>query len=328
MFDFVASWVAGVLLNNPRFAAQAGGISPLLIYKIILLAASTFMIAHIVKKMKSGEEGETALPSAEKEDKEAEKKKEYEAEKKKEYEAKSQEAGGKPNMLANYGIGFVVSLVVIFAFNYLGDRFQASIPFDRLDLSLIIGYVFYPIAWIIGIPAQDCLVIGSLLGKRMVINEFVTYAELAAMLKSGVQLEPRSVMMVTYAMCGFANFSSIAIQIGGIGGMAPSRRSDLAKIGFHALMAGTLATFMSATIAGMIATKPSLKIPERIEDKPPITEEAPESYRNVNFMEFAAKQAGKEINVNSRQDCREISYSDSYNKLVHNCNEHYKMKIQ
>ena len=103
-----------------------------------------------------------------------------------------------------------------------------------------------------GVPWEDCFDIGKLLGIKMVLNEFVAYKELADMLRDGTELNRRSVIIATYALCGFANFSSIAIQIGGLGGIAPRRRSDLAKLGLRAMIAGTIAAFMTATIAGIL----------------------------------------------------------------------------
>ena len=104
-----------------------------------------------------------------------------------------------------------------------------------------------------GVPAADCAQIGTLLGEKMVLNEFVAYYNLGQILEKGNHgLDYRSVVIATYALCGFANFSSIAIQIGGIGGIAPNRRSDLARIGFRAMIGGSLAAFMTATIAGML----------------------------------------------------------------------------
>jgi CNT family concentrative nucleoside transporter len=105
------------------------------------------------------------------------------------------------------------------------------------------------VAFILGVPWKDCSVIGDLLGTRLVLNEFVAFLKLGP-LKS--QLDPRSFTIATYALCGFANFSSIAIQIGGIGALAPTRKSDLARLGLRAVAAGTMANFMSACIAGML----------------------------------------------------------------------------
>ena len=122
------------------------------------------------------------------------------------------------------------------------------------SLSAALGYLFAPFAWLMGIEAADCLRAGELLGKKMVANEFVSYVQLSQWMQpgSGVELSPRSVVILTYALCGFANFSSIGIQIGGIGGIAPERRSDLARLGFRAMLGGTLACFMTACVAGIL----------------------------------------------------------------------------
>jgi CNT family concentrative nucleoside transporter len=117
------------------------------------------------------------------------------------------------------------------------------------SLERIFGIVFAPVAWIMGVPWKDASAIGDLLGTRLVLNEFVAFLKLGPM-KSG--LDPRSFTIATYALCGFANFSSIAIQIGGIGALAPNRKSDLARLGLRAVAAGSMANFMSACIAGML----------------------------------------------------------------------------
>ena len=118
-----------------------------------------------------------------------------------------------------------------------------------LSLQQIFGLVFAPVAWAMGVPWQDAPVIGNLLGTRMVLNEFVAYSQLGPLKAS---LDPRSFTIATFALCGFANFSSIGIQIGGIGALAPERRHDLARLGFRAMIAGTLANFVTATIAGFL----------------------------------------------------------------------------
>ena len=123
------------------------------------------------------------------------------------------------------------------------------------DLAAIFGYVLAPIAWVIGTPWQDATVVGSLIGQKIVINEFVAYLQLADIVNgrvAGVALSDQGRLIATYALCGFANFSSIAIQIGGIGGLAPERRHDLARLGLKAVLGGSIATFMTATIAGVI----------------------------------------------------------------------------
>ena len=129
-------------------------------------------------------------------------------------------------------------------------------PGFQLSLEIILGWVFAPLAWVMGVPWRDCTTIGWLLGEKMAINEFVAYFDLTQVLargKAGLgpMLQERSIIIATYALCGFANFSSIAIQIGGIGSIAPGRRHDLAKLGMRAMIGGTLAAFMTGTIAGI-----------------------------------------------------------------------------
>jgi len=124
---------------------------------------------------------------------------------------------------------------------------------QAFNLESLLGWLLAPLAWLMGVPWADATTIGSLLGVKTVLNEFVAYLQLSSLLSADTGLSPRSVIIATYALCGFANFSSIAIQIGGIGGIAPSRRSDLARLGLRAMVAGTLAAFMTATVAGMLA---------------------------------------------------------------------------
>ncbi|HLU13479.1 MAG TPA: nucleoside transporter C-terminal domain-containing protein [Arenimonas sp.] len=125
------------------------------------------------------------------------------------------------------------------------------------DLATLFGYLLAPIAWVIGVPWQDATTVGSLIGQKVVINEFVAYLQLADIVNGrvdGVELSEKGRLIATYALCGFANFSSIAIQIGGIGGLAPNRRQDLARFGLRAVLGGSLATFMTATIAGVLTS--------------------------------------------------------------------------
>ena len=119
----------------------------------------------------------------------------------------------------------------------------------QLSMQTIFGWVLAPVAWLIGVPWHDAPLVGSFIGEKVVINEFVAYTDMSRHLG---QMLPQSRLIATYALCGFANFSSIAIQIGGIGGIAPSRRGDLARLGLRAVLGGSLATFMTATIAGVI----------------------------------------------------------------------------
>jgi CNT family concentrative nucleoside transporter len=117
------------------------------------------------------------------------------------------------------------------------------------SLEHVFGVIFAPVAWVIGIPRHDCRIIGNLLGTRMVLNELVAFSMLGA---QKAALDPRSVTIATFALCGFANLSSIGIQIGGIGALAPNKRGELARLGVRAMLAGTMANLMSASIAGML----------------------------------------------------------------------------
>lgn len=120
---------------------------------------------------------------------------------------------------------------------------------EALSFQKILGWLFAPLAWLLGIPWHDAVAAGTLLGEKTVLNEFVAYAHLKEQMSL---LAPRTVTILTYALCGFANFSSIAIQIGGVGALAPERRHDLARLGIRALIAGTLACFMTACVAGLL----------------------------------------------------------------------------
>lgn len=134
----------------------------------------------------------------------------------------------------------------------LGIDFSAvGIDLSHCDLNSIFGSLFSVFAYAMGVPSQDTFIVGSLMGTKMVINEFVAYTNLAPLIESAA-LQPKSIVIASFALCGFANFSSIAIQVGGIGELAPSRRADLARLGFKALICGTLASYLSATMAGML----------------------------------------------------------------------------
>lgn len=160
----------------------------------------------------------------------------------------------------NVGAMIIVALALIAlldgAVGLLGRVVGYVVGVEGLEwsLSAALGYLFAPFAWLMGIEAKDCLAAGELLGKKMVANEFVSYIQLSQWLQpgSGVELSPRSVVILTYALCGFANFSSIGIQIGGIGSIAPTRRGELARLGFRAMLGGTLACFMTACVAGIL----------------------------------------------------------------------------
>ncbi len=165
-------------------------------------------------------------------------------------------AGTGLRLALNVGAMLLAFIALVSMVNFGIEKFSdlCNLIFGtswQLSLQYLLGLVFSPLAWVMGIPWQDCMVAGRLFGEKMAINEFVAYLDLAHILAAGKQLQYRSVVIITYALCGFANFSSIAIQIGGIGGIAPTRRHDLAKLGMRAMIGGTLAAFMTGTIAGM-----------------------------------------------------------------------------
>ena len=144
-------------------------------------------------------------------------------------------------------IGFIALIALI---DSLMFRFGFYIlQIDYLSLNFLLGKVFSVFAWAMGVPGKDIQAAGSLMGTKMVVNEFVAYLELV---KIKPTLAPKTIAIVSFALCGFANFSSIAIQVGGIGELAPNRRRDLARLGFKALICGTLASYMSATLAGLL----------------------------------------------------------------------------
>ena len=121
--------------------------------------------------------------------------------------------------------------------------------FTGFNLEYMLGLLLSPIAWLLGTPSEDMVVIGQLLGKKTILNEFVAYADIP---KVEHIINEKSKIIVTYALCGFANFASIGIQIGGIGAIAPARRKELSTFGVKALIGGTIACFLTATIAGML----------------------------------------------------------------------------
>lgn len=124
--------------------------------------------------------------------------------------------------------------------------------FPQLSLQYLFGMIFSPIAWVLGVPTPDIMQVGRLLGEKTIINEFVAYGSLGQMKAAGLFVSQKSVIISTYALCGFSNLASIGIQIGGIGAMAPNKRSTLAKLGFKALLAGSIACFITAILAGML----------------------------------------------------------------------------
>jgi CNT family concentrative nucleoside transporter len=147
-------------------------------------------------------------------------------------------------------IAMLIGFIALIALVDLGlGHIGAWVNYPELSMNTILGKVFSVFAFAMGVPAQDIEVAGALMGKKMVVNEFVAYLD---MVHLKATLDPKTIAITSFALCGFANFSSVAIQIGGIGELAPSRRSDLAKLGFKALIAGTLASYLSATLAGLL----------------------------------------------------------------------------
>ena len=159
------------------------------------------------------------------------------------------------HLALNVGAMLISFLALVALVNYLLGAFghQAArmgvASLQDFSLQRIFGWVFAPVAWSMGVPWRDAPTIGNLLGTRMALNEFVAYSQLGPLKAT---LDPKSFTIATFALCGFANFSSIGIQIGGIGALAPNRRHDLARLGLRAMFAGTLANFMTATIAGFL----------------------------------------------------------------------------
>ncbi|WIH04328.1 NupC/NupG family nucleoside CNT transporter [Xanthomonas translucens pv. graminis] len=170
-------------------------------------------------------------------------------------------AGDGLRLALNIGamlLAFIALIALVNApLTWLGDATGLAAAIGRpTNLATIFGYLLAPIAWVIGTPWADATTVGSLIGQKVVINEFVAYSELSKIVKGeipGMQLSEEGRLIATYALCGFANFSSIAIQIGGIGGLAPERRQDLARLGLRAVLGGSIATFMTATIAGVLS---------------------------------------------------------------------------
>jgi len=150
--------------------------------------------------------------------------------------------------------------MVNFVFTKIGDwtTLNATIAsatggdYQELSLEFILGYVFAPLMWVLGVAAQDIDLVGRVLGEKIIMTEFIGYVSLGELKEAGAFMQEKSVIMATYVLCGFANFASIGIQIGGIGSLAPGKRVMLSQLGMRALLAGTLASLLSATIIGMI----------------------------------------------------------------------------
>jgi CNT family concentrative nucleoside transporter len=164
-------------------------------------------------------------------------------------DAAARGAGDGGQLALNIAFMLVAFLSLIAMVNGILAWMHSGVGFIPASLENLFGLIFAPIARVLGVTAKDAQAVGDLLGTRLVLNEFVAFAKLGPLKES---LDQKSFVIATYALCGFANLSSIAIQIGGIGALAPSRKSDLARLGLRAVAAGTLANFMSACIAGML----------------------------------------------------------------------------
>lgn len=165
-------------------------------------------------------------------------------------EAAARGASDGARLAINVGAMLIAFIALIALVNSVFGFLHAHLSFFPPNLETLLGWIFSPLAFVMGVPSADIFEVGNLFGQKLILNEFVAYAELS---KVQASLHPRSVMIATYALCGFANFASIGIQIGGIGGIAPSRRGDLAELGLRAVLGGFLATCLTATIAGLLS---------------------------------------------------------------------------
>jgi len=164
-------------------------------------------------------------------------------------DAAARGAGDGLNLALNIAGMLIAFLALIALCNGALGWVHGHVYWFPTSMQQILGWFFAPVAWLLGVRWNDCASVGNLLGTRMILNEFVAFVDLG---KVKALLDPRSFVIATFALCGFANLSSIAIQIGGIGALAPSRKSDLARLGVKAMLVGTLANFMSACIAGVL----------------------------------------------------------------------------
>ena len=167
-------------------------------------------------------------------------------------EAAASGAGTGLTLALNVAAMLMAFVALIALLNALLGWAGGLVGMPELSLQLVLGTILRPLAWVMGVPWQDTAYVGSLIGIKATLNEFVAYAQFASDLGGPLVLSPRSAVILTYALLGFANFSSIAIQIGGIGGLAPERRGEIARLGLRAMIAGNLAAFISACWAGML----------------------------------------------------------------------------
>ncbi len=167
-------------------------------------------------------------------------------------EAAASGAGQGMQLAINVGAMLMAFVALVALLNAGLGWLGGLVGHPEVSLQFLLGQILRPLAWVMGVPWQDTTYVGGLIGVKTALNEFVAYAQFAGDMGSGVALQPRSAIILTYALLGFANFSSIAIQIGGIGGLAPERRSEIARFGLRAMIAGNLAAFTSASLAGML----------------------------------------------------------------------------
>jgi concentrative nucleoside transporter, CNT family len=154
-------------------------------------------------------------------------------------------------LASNVAAMLIAFLGLLAFFNALLGWFGGLISLPQLSLEWIFAYLMAPVAWLMGVPWADCAEVGVVLGKKTILNEFIAYLDLMELVKKQ-EISERSQIISTYALCGFSNIGSIGIQIGGIGAIAPLRQGDLARLGVRAMIAGSLACFMTACIAGML----------------------------------------------------------------------------
>ena len=165
-------------------------------------------------------------------------------------------AGGASSgmqLALNVGAMLIAFVALIALLNGILGGVGAKFGMPELSLGMLFGWIFRPLAWVIGVPWEEATVAGQMIGTKLAINEFVAYLDFSKYLtpEAPMVLSEKTKAIITFALCGFANFSSIAILIGGLGAMAPNRRGDIARLGIKAVLAGSLANLMSATIAGL-----------------------------------------------------------------------------
>jgi CNT family concentrative nucleoside transporter len=240
MSGSLACIAGGILVVYASMGAQAGmNLAPKLIMASIMAAPGALVISKIV------------FPETEESETYGRVKLEVKSNYKNVIDALSHGAGDGFKIALNVIamlIGFIAVIALIdYILTYVGHLFH--LPFD-LTLNWIFGKIFYPFAWAMGVPSQDVNNAATLLGQKLTINEFVAFSNLTN--KSVPVLTEKGLLIISIAICGFANFSSVGMQIGGIGELAPERRGDLARLGMKALFCGTLASYLSATIAGIL----------------------------------------------------------------------------